>query len=154
MLIQKIDNKNNNVIFQGVENKEKNFLKGLVCCTGFGLTAPLWGFLDGDSFKEVKKNFNIKNCAKYAAVGAVLYTGYKGIDTFVKAKNKKEEKIKTGIYSLFGAISFPLISKFIMDNSKKVNDKPFSKTLTGKNILLFSGMLGIILPWIETKKFD
>ena len=29
----------------------------MVCCTGFGLTAPLWGFLDGDSFKEVKKDF-------------------------------------------------------------------------------------------------
>lgn len=151
MHIQKVTN----ISFNGSENKERKILKGLAISAGVGAAAPLFCLMDGESFKEVKKDLSLKKCGKYAVVGAAVYSGYKAIDTFVKSDNKKtEEKIKTGLFAIFGAVSFPLIIKSLCNKLKNVNNQPFFKTTNGKITLVLSSVVGLILPFVKTKKFD
>lgn len=151
MHIQKVTN----ISFNGSENKERKILKGLAISAGVGAAAPLFCLMDGAGFKEVKKDLSLKKCGKYAVVGAAVYSGYKAIDTFVKSDNKKtEEKIKTGLFAIFGAVSFPLIIKSLCNKLKNVNNQPFFKTTNGKITLVLSSVVGLILPFVKTKKFD
>ena len=50
MHIQKVTN----ISFNGSENKERKFLKGLAISAGVGASAPLFCLMDGAGFKEVK----------------------------------------------------------------------------------------------------
>ena len=125
------------------------YYKGLAISAVVGAGLPLFGVLDGDGVRETIKNIKLKDCAKYAGVGALLYSAYKATDTFVKSDDKKKEKrIKLGISSAIGAISFPMILR-TLSNECEQKTTPFFKSTNGKIVLVMSSFIGAFLPYLE-----
>ncbi len=90
MHIKKIENNINS--FRGsMPQKNRTFKdipywQGLALSAGVGAAAPALLLLDGEKFKNVKKEFNLKTCAKYATIFATLYSVYK----FITGLNDKK----------------------------------------------------------------